>query len=264
MAVLAVTVPVSAAAAPAKPAPAATVTQVSFSSEDGVPITADLYIVDRTKRAPFIVLFHQAGWSRGEYVFIAPILNKLGFNCMAVDQRAGDSVNGVRNLTARAASGRGKRTTFLDALPDMRSALRYARKSHTLTKGKLLAWGSSYSAALALVVAADHPGLVDGVIAFSPGEYFTRLGKPANWVYRAAARIDKPVFMTSTRDEWPRIAPMFYAIPSKVKAMFRPEGKGRHGSQALWRLFSDTSRRDYWYAVNSFLGVFVAPPKPTR
>ena len=56
--------------------------KIEFSSEDGLKITADLYMV-HSEEKPFIVLFHQAGWSRGEYLEIAPKLNKIGFNCMA-------------------------------------------------------------------------------------------------------------------------------------------------------------------------------------
>ena len=37
----------------------------------------------------FIVMFHQAGWSRGEYREIAPKLVAKGYRVLAVDQRAG-------------------------------------------------------------------------------------------------------------------------------------------------------------------------------
>jgi len=63
---------------------------ITFPSSDGVKITADLYILHTDKNTPFIVLFHQAGFSRGEYREITPKLNRLGFNCMAIDQRSGD------------------------------------------------------------------------------------------------------------------------------------------------------------------------------
>jgi pimeloyl-ACP methyl ester carboxylesterase len=236
--------------------------QISFKSEDGLRVTADLYLADSSRRAPFIVLFHKAGWSRGEYTMIAPILNKLGFNCMAVDQRSGDAVAGIPNLTAKEAKRRGKRTTFLHALPDMRAALRHAKRHYA--HGKLIAWGSSYSAALVLVVASKHPKLVDGVVSFSPGEYFRHLGKPANWIYKAASKVQRPVFMTAARDEWPRVDAMFRAVPSRVKAMFRPEASGRHGSQSLWRLASDSSRGNYWWAVTAFLERVASPHPVSR
>ena len=69
---------------------------IRFPSEDGLMVTADLYIEKNEKDAPFIILYHQAGWSRGEYAQIAPRLNALGFNCLAVDLRSGGKVNGPK------------------------------------------------------------------------------------------------------------------------------------------------------------------------
>jgi len=51
---------------------------VTFNSEDGLLMTADVYAPYKNGEAPVIVLFHQAGWSRGEYGEIAPWLNMLG------------------------------------------------------------------------------------------------------------------------------------------------------------------------------------------
>lgn len=76
---------------------------ISFPSKDGLEITADVYFTgDKSK--PWILLCHQARWSRGEYNEIAPKLNALGFNCLATDQRSGKEVNGVTNETAARAS----------------------------------------------------------------------------------------------------------------------------------------------------------------
>jgi hypothetical protein len=50
-------------------------TPITFPSGDGVTCTADLYRVHPDPATPFIVLFHQAGYSRGEYREIAPRLN---------------------------------------------------------------------------------------------------------------------------------------------------------------------------------------------
>ena len=96
---------------------------IRFPSEDGLMVTADLYIEENDKSAPFIILYHQAGWSRGEYSEIAPRLNKLGFNCMEVDLRSGGKVNGVRNHTAHRARQKKKNTSYEHALPDMLRAI---------------------------------------------------------------------------------------------------------------------------------------------
>ena len=87
---------------------------ITFPSADGLEITADLYL-KHPKASPMIVAFHQAGWSRGEYLEIAPRLNKAGFNVMAVDARSGGGVNGVKNETAERAKKAGKKTTYTEA-----------------------------------------------------------------------------------------------------------------------------------------------------
>ena len=85
---------------------------ITFKSKDGVVITADLYMA-HNKTAPFILLFHQAGWSRGEYLEIAPRLNEMGFNCMAVDLRSGNEINNVKNMTKVSAEKMQKGTSYI-------------------------------------------------------------------------------------------------------------------------------------------------------
>jgi len=221
---------------------------VAFPSADGLEITADLYRAHEDEKTPFIVLFHQAGWSRGEYREIAPRLNALGFNCLAVDQRSGKAVNGVPNETARRAAQAGMATSYVAAEPDLVAALEYAREE--LAGGELIAWGSSYSAALVLRVAGEKPGLVDGALSFAPGEYFEKLGKPADWIGAAAKNIRVPVFITSAREEKERWEEIFAVIASP-KTSYVPETKGNHGSRALWRSFDDSP--GYWNAVEGFL-----------
>ena len=230
---------------------------IDFPSEDGLTITADLYLISDDTRTPFIVLFHQAGASRGEYREIAPRLNTLGFNCMAVDQRSGKSMQNVTNETSQRARKSKRPTTYLDALPDMRVALRHARAHHA--RGVLVAWGSSYSAALVLRIAADHPDLADAVLAFAPGEYFGRLGKPTTWIREAAAQIEQPVFITSARDEQRAWAAIFAAIPSPAKTSYVPTTRGNHGSRALWKRFADS--QGYWSAVSAFLQTAASGPR---
>jgi dienelactone hydrolase len=224
-------------------------TTIQFASEDDIEITADLYLHDKAKKTPMIVLFHQAGWSRGEYKEIAPRLVELGFNCLAVDARSGKEVNGVTNETARRAKKAKKKTSYVHALPDLRAALIYARENHA--KGTLIAWGSSYSSALVLRLAGTEPDLADAWLAFAPGEYFGKLGKSRTWIRVAAAKIDKPVFITSARREHKNWSKIYDAIPSKSKVSFVPSTKGNHGSRALWKKFGDSAA--YWTRVRGFL-----------
>src|SRR5690349_9118104 len=70
---------------------------------DGLTITADLYEADST--APVILLCHQAGYSRGEFLETGKRLMKFGFTCLAIDLRSGKECNAIPNETARAAEG---------------------------------------------------------------------------------------------------------------------------------------------------------------
>jgi alpha-beta hydrolase superfamily lysophospholipase len=221
---------------------------VKFESGDGITITADLYMA-HDKTAPFIVLFHQARWSRGEYQEIAPRLNSLGFNCMAVDLRSGGEVNGVVNQTTQEAEKAMKQTQYIDSYPDIDAAVKYA--DQYFAEGKLIIWGSSYSSALAIRYAGDHLESIDGVLAFSPGEYFRNQGKTATYITEGATNITASVFITSAKGEKDGWWKIYEAIPSDRKHYFLPETAGNHGSRALWSKFGDSLR--YWNAVEKFL-----------
>ncbi len=225
---------------------------VEFESEDGLKITADLYRKFADQSTPFIVLCHQAGWSRGEYREIAPKLNELGFNCMAIDQRSGGAVNDVANETAKRAKTAGKGMDYIDAEQDMIAALKYARQNYAT--GKLLIWGSSYSSALAIRIAGENPGLVDGSLSFAPGEYFLKAGKPGDWITSSAKKITKPMFVTSAKNEVKNWKSIFDAVDTDNKVMFVPTTAGNHGSRALWQQFDDSD--DYWQATRAFLERF--------
>ena len=223
--------------------------KVTFPSDDGITITADQYLKNPAS-APFIVLFHQAGWSRGEYREIAPKLNQLGFNCLAVDQRSGGAVNSVTNETRRASKEAGKPTGYLDAYRDVSAAIQYAKTN--LTSGNVIIWGSSYSSSLVLKYAGENPDEVDGVLAFSPGEYFSNESK--TYIAGYASKIKVPVFITSSGSEKSRWNSIYSAIPGNTKRSFVPKTKGNHGSRALWNKFADS--KDYWEQVESFLDQF--------
>jgi alpha-beta hydrolase superfamily lysophospholipase len=221
---------------------------IKFQSEDGVLVTADLYLT-HPKTAPFIVLFHQANWSRGEYNEIAPELNTLGYNCLAVDLRSGGAVNNVTNQTKLNATKAMKSTQYVDALADMRAAINYVRKN--FASGKLIIWGSSYSSALSLKLAADMDETVDAVIAFSPGEYFVSQGKPRDYITSEAVNIKQHTFITSAKSEKGNWWGIYVSIASDNKSYYLPETVGNHGSKALWSQYSDSG--DYWKALKSFL-----------
>ena len=222
-----------------------TTTTVTFPTTDNLAVTADLYWTGDANAA-FILLFHQADYSRGEYLEIAPKLNALGYNCLAIDQRSGGGVNDIINETYKAAKAAGLPTSYTDAYADLQSALSYVES--TYAPRKLIVWGSSYSSSLALILASEHPDEIAAVLAFSPGEYFMLDGKK---VADYAANITQPAFITSAKSEgksWRGIADQ---IKSAGSVFFVPEGNGRHGSSALFEKTPNSA--EYWTAVEQFL-----------
>lgn len=222
--------------------------KITFQAEDELTVTADLYVTN-AESAPFIILFHQAGWSRGEYVEIAPKLNELGYNCMAVDQRSGGSVNDVLNKTNKLASSKNLETKYINAIPDMQAALDYVKSKYS--ESKVIIWGSSYSSSLAIKLASLNIGKVDGILSFSPGEYFKRQGESETYITEAAESIQIPTFITSAKSEEDMWKEIFNAIPAESKTSFLPSKKGNHGSRALWE--KNESHEEYWQAVKKFL-----------
>lgn len=221
---------------------------LEFKSLDGLKITADLY-ESAGKSDPVILLFHQAGYSRGEYRPTAPLLNKLGFTCLAIDQRSGNQVNGIVNETHLRAEDQNLGTSYVDALPDMEATLLYAKKH--FPGRKIILWGSSYSSALVFVVGSLYKADVAGILSFSPGNYFKYKNKE---ISDYAKNIECPVFITSAHKEYNSWKTIFANIPSPDKKSFLPEKDGVHGSKALWK--SNPNHAEYWNAVKSFLKQF--------
>jgi len=224
---------------------------VDFPTSDGIEARADLY-GDAESSATLILLFHQAGWSRGEYREIAPKLVADGYRVLAVDQRAGRGVNGVANETHKRAAKKRLPTGYLNAYADLVAATTYARE--VLGASKVVVWGSSYSASLVVRLAAEHQDAVDAVLAFSPGEYFK---KEKSYVAGFARQISQPLFITSSKAERAQVEPLYEAAPSDEKILFTPASKGRHGSRALWSRSPDNDV--YWAAVRGFLKTYVPP-----
>lgn len=219
---------------------------VTFFSEDSLIITADLYTHKNIEEAPFIILFHQAGYSRGEYVESVGKFIEMGYNCLAVDLRAGNEVNGIINETHKEAVAKGLSTEYVDAMPDMLAAIEYVKNNFEF--GELLILGSSYSASLALIIAAQSPDMVDGVLAFSPGEYFKY---DDTTIEEYASEILVPVFISSSREERKKWKAIYEALPDDAKRKYIPEEEGVHGSRALWK--TTEGNQKYWKAVEKFI-----------
>lgn len=217
---------------------------ISFKASDGLKITADLYMAHKSD-APLIILYHQAGYSRGEYREIAPLLTEMGFNCLAVDQRSGNKVNGIENLTKKEAVSQGLPTEYLDAIPDIEAAYLYVK--YGIKPQKIILWGSSYSAAILFYMGSEHHDNIGGILSFAPGNYFKINNKDLKTY---AARVTCPVFVTSAKSEYGNWKDIFNNIRSE-KVSFLPESEGKHGSKALWK--NNPSHDAYWTAVTKFL-----------
>lgn len=139
--------------------------EVTLETEDGLTIYGDLYTTTDTKETPVILLFHQGGSAaRGEYSQLAARLLAEGYTLLAIDQRRGGRRLGGINRTVDALGDADY--SYCDAYPDLEAALDYVTvQGYT---GPKLAWGSSYSAALAIQLAAKNPERIQGVLAFSP------------------------------------------------------------------------------------------------
>ncbi len=215
--------------------------KVSFTTDDGIQVTADKYLIN--EEYPYILLFHQAGSSRGEYNDIAERFLKLRYNCLAVDLRSGDNANYVRNETAQNAGGQHASIKFLDAVPDIRAAIDYA---WGLNPKEVILLGSSYSASLAMLEGKDNPR-VSAVIAFSPGEYF---GDDLR-MEEVLDSFPKPLFIAVTDREETYVRQMMSHIPQEAYTLFRPEKNGVHGARALWE--DNPSKDEYWLALLLFI-----------
>lgn len=213
---------------------------ITFPSLDGLTITADFYAGNPDQ--PYMILCHQAGYSRGEYIETAPKFGKLGYNCLAVDLRSGKEVNGINNETALLAKKKKKGTDYLDAEKDIIAAIDYAFK---ISNKKVVLVGSSYSASLVLKIASNN-NKVAAVFAFSPGEYF---GKELV-VKEAIKNLDKPVFATSSKEESTGVAELIKDIKSTNKMHFTPSTKGEHGSRTLWK--ANDNYHEYWFGIMMF------------
>jgi alpha-beta hydrolase superfamily lysophospholipase len=139
--------------------------EVTLTTEDGIKIWGDIYLTPKGKKVPLIMLFHQGGGdARGEYAPIVPRLLRQGFNVIAIDLRKGG--NRFESANRTVENLKGQEFSYCDAYKDLEATLRYVKKEKFT--GKRLAWGSSYSASLAIRLGSEYPDDLAGVLAFSP------------------------------------------------------------------------------------------------
>ena len=230
------------AAAPAElPADVAALT---LTATDGVKVFARHYRAADPKA--LILLFHQDGSSKDEYAMIAPRLVAAGYSALAIDQRRGDRMFGP-NQTAAAY---GREAKYEEALPDMQAALDWAGKQGV----PVILWGSSYSSSLIFRLAADNPGKVRALLAFSPGEYFD----DTTLLAKAAAKVAVPLFVSSdgSVEEVAAAKAAADALTPGFATVHVPT-KGVHGSSLLIAMRNPQAGAN-WPPVMAFLAK-VAP-----
>ncbi len=222
--------------------------EVSFSAADGLTVFADWHAVQETGSAPTIVLFHQAGGSaRGEYPEIIDRLRGLGYQVLAVDQRAGGDRFGIGNRTVDALPA-GQSFGYCEAYPDLLAALEFAAGRST---GPLAVWGSSYSAGLVITLAAAAAERIDAALAFSPAsggpmadcnpmESLPAVSRPLV-VFRPASEMKVPSVIEQ--------AAQFKAAGVSVQVV---DG-GVHGSSMLVAERSQADLTGTWRIVEDFL-----------
>lgn len=215
--------------------------KVEFPSKDGLLISADWYPV--STEMPVVLLCHQNRFSRGEYIETALKLNKFGFNCLAIDQRTGNEVNGITNETAARAKAKGLSVEFEDSKQDIEAAVDYLFSIH---KQKIILLGSSYSASLALII-ANQDDRVKAVAAFSPGEYFS----DKQYVKSSINGLNKALFLSSSREEAAKVTDLVQDVNSRIKVQYIPKTAGDHGSKVLWS--SSPENQEYWITLMNFL-----------
>ena len=218
--------------------------KVEFKAADGLLVNGNLY--DLGKDKPVILLCHQAGYNRVEYADIAPRLNKMGYNCLAIDQRSGGNFAGKSNITAERAKENGLNNEMIDAKADIKTAIDFLSKKYNQD---IILWGSSYSSSLALLEGMANDK-VKAIIAFSPGDYF---GDAAPSISTAFAKADKPFLVTSSKEEAATLTALVGStkLDDEQQSQFIPESDGFHGSRALWK--GQKGAEEYWNAITSFL-----------
>ncbi len=233
-------------------------TEVRFPVHDSLTLVADVHRGPAGASAPTILLFHQGGGSaRGEYRTITPRLLRDGYNVVAADVRGG----GDRFGSPSRAAPTDSTFTYCAVAAEVDAAVTLARMQGFT--GPLVLWGSSYTAALVLQVAAKRSADVRAVLAFSPASGEPMRGcEPAPYIaWLKRARVPTMVLR-------PRIELADSQRLARLEAMRRDGAtvviaeRGVHGSSMLDAERTKASTDAEWTAVRTFLRRALQPWAP--
>ena len=214
---------------------------VTFTSDDGLLVTADEYIIASDN--PYILLFHEQESSRGEFETIARKLCKMDYNCLAVDIRNGGSVNFISNETVKRCRESRCPVGPGDVEKDMLAAINYAFER---SSQPVILFGSCANGSLSLKVARENDR-VRAVVALSPGEYFL----PTISIQDTITNLKKPVFVSSSLSESPYVVQLVSGVEKDYVRHFEPKmGEGGRGSVSLST--ENPNHSEYWLELLLF------------
>ncbi len=228
--------------------------EIELKTSDGLKLFGDWYPRTKAPARALLILIHQGdGSARGDYAPIIPRLLTEGFEVLAIDSRLGGNLFGATNRTV--ARNAAAEWTYCDAYPDLLSALDYAKA--LVPKRSIVVWGSSYSATLALRLAADRPADVAAVLAFSPASG-PSMGACQPVPY--ASRVKLPALVVRPKDELEVASRRedFEAFRKQGHSTFVAEPSA-HGSSVL---VAERAKGDVgvtWKTVLEFLSRVSAP-----
>ena len=222
--------------------------EIILKTSDGITIYGDIYRSSAGKSAPMIMLFHQGGANaRAEYASIIPKLQEEGYNILAIDQRRGGDWLGGNNRTVDKLGA--VEYSYCDAYPDIEAALAYVEDNGYT--GKRIVWGSSYSAALVIQLAAQYREDVAGVLAFSPASGDPMEGCRAG-PYLADLTVPLLVLRPASEMERESVRDQFEAVQEAGHLTYISEN-GVHGSSMLNPERVDGSVEEHWARVMEFI-----------
>ncbi|MBV9217090.1 MAG: alpha/beta fold hydrolase [Acidobacteria bacterium] len=152
----------------ATPAPSSAKT-VTIESPDGVKIVGSMFAPNKPN-SPAVLMMHQWQNDRHSYDDLAAKMQSKGFAVLTIDGRGfGESTK--KTDGAAVAAGRTD-ADVKGMLSDVDSAFTYLSKQPNVDPKRVGIIGASYASSLAIIYAADHPG-VAAVALLSPGiDYF--------------------------------------------------------------------------------------------
>jgi len=211
---------------------------IFFIAADGVEVAADIYLKDKDQ--PFIILLHDGGYSRGEYVNLAGRLLNLNYNCLAVDLRYGAKSNGIKNITAENAGVKDKNLHDYHAIKDVEAAIDYIYRTY---HKQVILFGAGPGASLALAAASGN-FKVNGVVALSPGEYFM----PYKNVKNQLQHLEIPILVAGTQTDKPYIMQFVENVPAKmVHTCFVDKNGSGIGNRVFAK--SHPTHDKYWFEL---------------